>query len=200
MNCDPLAPTPVFPPDHPSKTPERWAARLERIPPRFRRHDRALFPDKAFAELLEAIPAAIELDPEIAGAGWVLAGGVGVAKTRTACLLALHRVAVTWGWPGYLSAVQMRAKAFSDWGAAEKIIEEACKPEILVFDDLGKGTPGATIDELVCAILDYRTNHLKPTIITTQYDPDGLRARFKESATADAIMRRIEQFSTPILL
>jgi DNA replication protein DnaC len=196
-----LTPSPIFIEDDPTRTQERWELRLAKFPPLFLGTEEERFPAKALAAFQEELKGAAMKDPRREKAmGWIIAGEVGTAKTRLAVLIALARAAATWGWPGYLSAAQLRSKAFSDWAAADKIIEAAQKPDILVLDDLGKGAPGATIDETIFAILDARTSWKKPTIITTQYTPETLKGRFKEAHTADAIMRRIQQFSTPIIL
>lgn len=199
---DNLTPTPIFHEGDPARNPERWAIRLERFPARFLDSNTRELPPSALRALRENIPLATNPNAtkRQRAMGWVIAGETGTGKTRIATLLALHRAAATWGFPGYLSAVQLRAKAFADWGAADKIMEAAYKPDILVIDDLGKGTPGATIDEIIFAILDNRSASYKPTIITTNYTPGTLRSRFKERETADAIMRRIQEFNNPIIL
>jgi DNA replication protein DnaC len=191
-----MTPEPEFKPDHPTQHAEAWARRLECIPPLFRDNDLAKFTPRSRA-LVESLTREKLRDDLRHGRGMVIAGPVGTNKTRLACFMALSTSAASWCKIGFLSAANIRARALADWGNAADIIDAATKPDVLVIDDLGKGSPTATVDEICFAILDQRANFLRQTFVTTNYDPTTLQTRFKEQETARAIMRRLLEFNSP---
>lgn len=191
-----MTPEPEFKPDHPTLTREAWQRRLDRIPAIYRDNTIERFTART-REYLEATTTRSLIDDFKDGHGLIIAGPVGTNKTRLACHLAMMTMAATWQRAAFLSAANIRARALADWGGAAEIIEEACKLEILILDDLGKGAPMATVDEIIFSILDQRTSWRKQTFITTNYDPTTLQQRFKEPETGRAIMRRISEFNRP---
>lgn len=134
------------------------------------------------------------------GRGLTIVGEPGSGKTRLAVLLAA--AAATLGvWPKFLSAGTLRSAAFASFEASDKLIKEYTKPRLLVLDDLGKGAPSNQADELAFQILDNRTMDEKSTIVTSQYSPELLAARFNDEQTAKGVLRRIgSDFNETIIL
>ncbi len=66
--------------------------------------------------------------------------------------------------------------------------------DLLVLDDMGKGAPTAWALERLFQIVNRRYDNLRPTIVTTQYEPPDLGRRLAETGdkeTARAIVRRL---------
>jgi len=66
--------------------------------------------------------------------------------------------------------------------------------DLLVLDDMGKGAPTAWALERLFQVVTYRSDTLRPTVVTTQYEPPDLGRRLAENGdreTARAIVRRL---------
>lgn len=65
---------------------------------------------------------------------------------------------------------------------------------LLMLDDLGKErmTPRVAAD--LFAIIDERASHERPTIITTNFNGQGLAARFDDAEMGAAVVRRLRDF------
>lgn len=65
---------------------------------------------------------------------------------------------------------------------------------LLMLDDLGKErmTPRVAAD--LFAIIDERASHERPTIITTNFNGQGLAARFDDGEMGAAVVRRLRDF------
>lgn len=66
--------------------------------------------------------------------------------------------------------------------------------DLLVLDDMGKGAPTAWALERLYQVVNHRYDHLRPTVVTTQYEPPDLGRRLAENGdreTARAIVRRL---------
>tara|TARA_R110000796_G_C14571530_1_gene435801 strand:- start:36797 stop:37516 length:720 start_codon:yes stop_codon:yes gene_type:complete len=182
-----------------------WTDKLLRLPPTLTATDKETLPSMAWTQWSSWL--ADDQQPNQAlkeslreGRGLTIVGAPGSGKTRLATLVAA--AAATWGiWPKFLSAATLRSAAFSDWPAANKLINDHSKPRLLIIDDLGKAAPSNQGDEIIFQILDNRSMWQKSTIITTQYTPERLATRFVDGETAGGIVRRIgSDFNTPIAL
>jgi len=69
---------------------------------------------------------------------------------------------------------------------------------LLAFDDLGKERLTARMESDLFGIIDERTQNLKTTIITTNYNGQSLLERFGNQETGQAFIRRIREFSTAV--
>jgi hypothetical protein len=76
----------------------------------------------------------------------------------------------------------------------DNIPERAFSIPVLVIDDLGNDTLTAQKEVKLLKILRTRANWHRPVIITTQFVGDSLQKRFTETATAQAVIRRLRSF------
>jgi DNA replication protein DnaC len=132
-------------------------------------------------------------------------GPSGSQKTRAAVLL-LHSLHKGGKSVFYLKATNLTknaVEAFSDDKAIKKhaleSMRNATECQVLLLDDIGKGRLSPSAEESLYALLDTRTENLLPTIWTTNADGSQLHDMMSEDR-ADAIMRRLIEFSTIITL
>jgi hypothetical protein len=121
------------------------------------------------------------------GKGLVIRGPSGVGKSRLAWLLA-RRVAINgavWMWLDSLDYVDIVPK-------------EAEKVAVLFLDDLGNEPLGQQAETRLLRLIKTRCENHRPMIITTQHTGETLAKRFREGATAQAIIRRLREFSDDI--
>lgn len=176
------------------KNPDNYIKRMERVPKRFRSTDHQQLKPVArefWDDLMGDAAYCRELLAN--GRGVAFVGPTGAGKSRCAAAVAI-RETERGTWPTWLPCGEIRSAALGSWGKAEELIKEMSKARLLVLDDLGKGTPSNQSDEIVFQILDNRTAWERPTIITSQHNKEGLRARFKDPTVAEAVERRITDY------
>lgn len=79
-------------------------------------------------------------------------------------------------------------------GTEEDVTRRYGDADLLVLDDMGKGAPTAWALERLFQIVNRRYDNLRPTVVTTQYEPPALGRRLAETGdreTARAIVRRL---------
>lgn len=163
----------------------------EKVPKEYRNTDPALL-----------LPRAAELFPRVGnwdfktGKGLTLIGPTGHGKTRLA-VRAMRAAFDTGASVAILRAAEVRMKLWESFAGASKLVAQATKPHVLLFDDLGQGATSEQIDEVTLAILEARTADGKPTLTTTQFSDVRLIQRFHRVETGEAIVRRCGlQFAT----
>lgn len=154
----------------------------------------------------QAVPPSKELPKELqAGGGVYIQGRVGVGKTWTAC-------AMLRGWleqnptrsARFVSSIALLTairSTFDGAGSEGGILAEYQTAGLLVIDDLGKEVPTSWALSKVFELVDSRWANVRPTIITTQFAPSKLAARFAERGdleTAQAIVSRLVDNAKPI--
>lgn len=169
---------------------ERW----RRASVRFRRHRDASLdtveqdPDvlaKVVDWTLDAVEPATAADPDWTCGSLVLVGGTGEGKTYTAAAacreLAYHEAEAK------LTTCDDLIEALTPSGDAGQFVE----PGILLIDDLGaeKRTQHSAIKLL--AVVNGRYEAHRPTIFTTNLEPDRLCAHLHKYDTADRTWSRI---------
>lgn len=75
-----------------------------------------------------------------------------------------------------------------------KVLDKFISCAVLVLDDLGKERLTQRMESDLFAIIDERTSNLRPTIITTNYNGQGLNDRFSNTETGAAIIRRLKDY------
>jgi len=80
------------------------------------------------------------------------------------------------------------SEANETYSHATSLLRKACKPKLLILDDLGTRTPSTAFGDFLYALIDKRWNERvdKGTVITTNLDSTKLRKDF-----GDAIFSRI---------
>lgn len=131
----------------------------------------------------------------------LLHGTTGAGKTRTAWLV-FNRL---WsdGFPSKAIWLPMRKleaaieRGFEDHKHGQ-VIELFCTVPLLCLDDLGKERLTARMETDLFGIIDERTQNLRPTIITTNYNGTTLLERFGNQETGQALLRRLREYSVAI--
>lgn len=151
-----------------SKRPQRYIGQsFDTFEAKTEAHSRLL----AFAKTYAAHLAAGETRN-----GLLVFGEVGTGKTYLAACIAdfLARELRSHLWIDEAAWIRELQLAISDKERSQAAIyDNAARSKILIIDDLGKARQGATgfaADE-VAALLDYRHQHMLPTIITTNRSP-----------------------------
>lgn len=75
--------------------------------------------------------------------------------------------------------------------------------DILIIDDIGKENANSWVMTTLFQIVNARYESVKPTIVTSQYSPDGLRKRMSragEHESAEAIVERLRETCTLVTL
>lgn len=133
-----------------------------------------------------------ELDQHIReGLGLVFLGPSGTGKTHLA--VAVLKAALNRGYSGlFQNAPELMYRFNATYvlhDETERDLFNALRDvDVLVIDDLGKGKWTEKVEERVYAIVNARYSELKPIIITTNLDKNGLR-----KFVGDAVMDRIAE-------
>lgn len=131
--------------------------------------------------------------------GQVLMGDTGTGKTRT--LIELLREL----WINH--AVTFEFIRVTDWrirldrahryggNGVSQLVRPLCRAQLLALDDFGHGKFTETSLAAIFEIIDYRTSHGLPTLLTTQKSRPTLEADFAkvDPATGAAILRRMSE-------
>lgn len=78
--------------------------------------------------------------------------------------------------------------------AHEKEIKQMCRHRLLCIDDLGKESVTHRTQADLFEIINRRLEHNKPTIITTNFDSEGLARRFTDPDLAIPLIARIGEY------
>jgi DNA replication protein DnaC len=135
--------------------------------------------------------------------GVTLIGPAGEGKTRAAWML-LKRIHMTGKKVYGLTGTQLGKFAADQWHSraeekrnAEEAIDRCRQCSLLLIDDLGKQKFTERAELELYDILEYRTSHLKPTVVTANSDGKELLNMLSEDR-GEPILRRIQEFSTTI--
>ena len=142
---------------------------------------------RAFCKILQENPKA---------KGIMLVGSYGCGKTHLAAAI-LQEVAEA-GIAGLFVVVtellaKIRATFDSRDGSAEEIIERAKNTPLLILDDIGAEKASEWTQEQLYRIVNFRYEHLLPTVITTNCDGAQL-----EMALGRRIVSRLIEMTTPV--
>lgn len=125
---------------------------------------------------------ALRFDPRLRK-GMILHGASGAGKTRIAWLLAksVGQMGLTWLWIDSLDYLDTLPTA-------------AFKVDVLFLDDLGNEPLGSQSEVRLLKLIRSRCDWHKPIVATTQHQGDSLSKRFREGASAQAVVRRLREF------
>ena len=115
--------------------------------------------------------------------GMVLHGMSGTGKTRIMWLVA-KRVAESgrsWLWIDSLDYVDTLPK-------------EAMFVDVLFLDDFGNEPLQGQSETRLLKLIRSRCDHHRPIVLTTQHQGESLSKRFREGASAQAVVRRLREF------
>ena len=122
--------------------------------------------------------------------GILLAGNWGSGKTHLAVAALRTTVERTFVEARFVSAGELVSRVRSgerlDWTP----VEEAIEAELLLLDDLGQEVGTEFVRDIVARVLFGRYDHARPTIMTSNLGPDGLKRVF-----GGAVLSRIHQMA-----
>lgn len=130
------------------------------------------------------------------GKGLLIHGSTRKGKTRTAWYIA-NRL---WNENKYknkylfLTMFELEARIASSWGNStwDKVMLNMTNVPYLFLDDLGKEKMTDRMASCLFALIDQRTMHKRPTIITTNLTGDTLLERFHDRETGAALVARLK--------
>ncbi len=134
---------------------------------------------KGDAKLLTRV---LQFDPRM-GRGLLIHGSTDTAKTRAVWRLLRKLTEDGTEWL-FVEAIDL----------LDNIPDAARYVPVLVIDDLGNDVLTPKNEVRLLKILRVRADWHRPTIITTQFSGDALAKRFTETATAQAVIRRLRKF------
>ncbi len=159
------------------------------VPPLFYLTEVARLPQQKLQQVMEW---------QYGSQGLMLTGLPGTCKTRCAfeLLKRLH-------WEGL--AIQITSgfefgaecgRGLMDGSWYERL-DTLMNVSILFIDDLDKCKMSETVETQLFGLIDYRTSHLKPLIVTLNSGKDQLEQRFSE-VRGGPIIRRLSEFATVV--
>lgn len=141
------------------------------------------------------------------GGALYITGPNGRGKTWLACQCARHYlVRHTYEDMGvtkcrksfrFITAQQVMSSIRSTYGrwtaSEEDVYQRLVGVDLLLLDDLGKGSPTPSSAEAFFRVASERCSGRRATIFTSQYDTEGLAERFAsaDSETVDAMLSRL---------
>jgi len=122
-----------------------------------------------------------------AGRGLYIHGPYGTGKTHLAAaivnyVIQTYEVPVLFGTLTVLFQHMKDAIVMGDSYRLEKERETLYTVDLLVIDDLGKERPTDWVVEELFNLINYRYEHMKPIIITSNYNPDELKQRYNKAS------------------
>lgn len=174
-------------------------ARLDRsweklCPPLYAQTDLNKLP----AELRPAIDQVLQWETN--PTGMILHGASGLGKTRVAMML-LHRlhfagrkvIPLLAGRFAY-NCMTLLGKSTEDFANWYQSLIEA---DVVLLDDLGKERLTERTEVELFNLIEERSQHLRPMLITTNTSGDSLEARFDDDR-AGPFLRRLREFCEPV--
>jgi hypothetical protein len=153
-----------------------------------------LFGDTQPERLGELWNTAVNWKPQ--GKGLLIHGSTRKGKTRTAWFIA-NRL---WNENCYknkylfLTMFELEARIAASWGNStwDKTMLHMTNVPLLFLDDMGKEKMTDRMASCLFALIDQRTMHKRPTIITTNLTGETLLERFHDKETGAAFVARLK--------
>lgn len=127
--------------------------------------------------------------------GLMILGSVGSGKTHLAA--AISNTLMDNGVPvlfGTFSEHLEKIRAEYDHTGQKKYLAQMKNIPVLVLDDIGKEKKSAWTQQILFDVINFRYEHLLPTIITTNFDADGLANHCEQ-----AVWSRLYEMSSAVV-
>lgn len=126
--------------------------------------------------------------------GMIFHGATGKGKTRTLWRF-LHRLSEDgMNWRYFATKKLAQAMSYDFGKKRPELLRQCIGATVLCLDDLGKEHANPQWEADIFEIIDTRTNHERPTIITTNFTGTKLIGKFKDNEMATALVRRLQEF------
>ena len=79
-------------------------------------------------------------------------------------------------------------------GETEDYVQRLARAEVLYWDDFGQTHLSAAASEMLLHVLEKRTSHQRPLLVTSQYKGAALELQFERPEMGAAVRRRINEF------
>lgn len=115
--------------------------------------------------------------PIMKGVGLVFTGNTGTGKTHLAAAIAndlIRRYRIRVRFINYVELLDEINKSFN---GNEPILDKFKRAELLILDDIGREKVTDFTNKTLYSIINYRYEHLLPTIITSNYRASELASR-----------------------
>lgn len=129
--------------------------------------------------------------------GLILVGDSGMGKTR--CAWQLMKRLYVLEWINFMAITELQfSHEVATFGKSESLsswIKNICECKVLFIDDLGKSVMTERVTSELFYVLEERTKHKRPTIITMQIEAGNLYQKFSSRSgkeIAEAILNRLK--------
>lgn len=130
------------------------------------------------------------------GKGLVVHGTTRKGKTRTAWYMAdrLFNANPKANRYLFLTMFELETRLVASWGTStwDRTMQHMVNIPLLFLDDLGKERMTERMASCLFALVDQRTMHKRPTVITTNLTGDTLMDRFHDKETGAAFVARLK--------
>jgi DNA replication protein DnaC len=138
---------------------------------------------------------AMDMATKWSGGSLVLKGDTRKGKTR-----AIYEIAKNWAdlFPFIETAERLArmlgSALYKSAKSHEALIRRICDERLVCIDDLGKESVTPRTQADLFEIINYRLEQTLPTIISTNYDGEGLMRRFTDQEMSRPLIARIREF------
>ena len=84
-------------------------------------------------------------------------------------------------------------------GETEDYVQRLARAEVLYWDDFGQTHLSAAASEMLLHVLEKRTSHQRPVLVTSQYRGAALELQFERPEMGAAVRRRINEFCRVVI-
>jgi hypothetical protein len=84
-------------------------------------------------------------------------------------------------------------------GETENYVRRLSRADVLYWDDFGQTHLSAAASEMLLHVVEQRTSHQRPLLLTSQYRGDALELQFERPEMGAAVRRRINEFCQVVI-
>ena len=84
-------------------------------------------------------------------------------------------------------------------GETENYVRRLSRADVLYWDDFGQTHLSAAASEMLLHVVEQRTSHQRPLLLTSQYKGNALELQFERPEMGAAVRRRINEFCQVVI-